>query len=139
MQTPVASADWRALRDDLRERAHMPPTTASAAAEQVDCRQRIRTGDPPSSRDGVRWTAITAELIEHYRRQAHVMQNAGPVAAADLIEHYRRQANAMRSAEMGIAIFQVAHWLRSALRRRLWRKRATKRCTSNVFASESDK
>jgi hypothetical protein len=133
MQTPVASADWRALRDDLREKAHMPPTTSSAAGEQVDCRQRIRAGDPPSSSDGLRWTAITAELIEHYRRQAHVMQNAGPVATADLIEHYRRQAYAMRSAEMGITIFQVAHWLLSGLRRRLWRKRSTKRCTIEYF------
>jgi hypothetical protein len=139
MKTPVASADWRALRDDLRERAHMPPTAASAAGEQVDCRLRIRAGDPPSSSDGVRWTAVTAELMEHYRRQAHVMQNAGPVAAADLMEHYRRQANAMRSAEMGIAMFQVAHWLLSGLRRRLSQKGQQNDAQSKVFACESDK
>jgi hypothetical protein len=62
-------------------------------------------------------------LMEHYRRQAHVMQNAGPVAVADLIEHYRRQAYDMRSAEMGTAILQVAHWLLSGLRRRLSEER----------------
>ena len=118
MQSLVSSADWRALRE-LGKRAHMPLTAASAAAEQVDCRQRIRAGDLPAFSDGIRCTAVTAELMEHYRRQAHVMQNAGPVAAADLIEHYRRQAHAMRSAEMGTAILQVAHWLLSGLRRRL--------------------
>ena len=116
MQTLVSSADWRALRD-LGERAHIPLTAASAAAEQVDCRQWIRAGDPPAFSDGIPWTAVTAELMEHYRRQAHVMQNAGPVAAANLIEHYRRQAHAMRSAEMGTAVLQVAHWLLSGLRR----------------------
>ena len=118
MQTPVSSADWRVLRD-LGETAHMPLTAASTAAEQVDCRQRIRAGDPPAFSDGIRWTALTAELMEHYRRQAHVMQNAGPVATADLIENYRRQAHSIRSAEMGIAILQVARWLLSGLRRRL--------------------
>jgi len=117
MQTLISSADRRALRD-LGERAHVP-TAASAVTEQVDCQQRIRTGDPPAFSDGVRWTAVTAELMEHYRCQAHVMQNAGPIAAADLIEHYRRQADAMRSAEMGTAILQVGHWLLSGLRRRL--------------------
>src|SRR5215467_7396203 len=125
MQTLVSSADWRVLRD-LGETAHMPLTAASAPAKQVDCRQRIRAGDPSALSDGIRWTGVTAELMEHYRRQAHVVQNAGPVAAADLIEHYRRQAHAMRSAEMGTAILQVAHWLLSGLRRRLRRGRSTK-------------
>jgi hypothetical protein len=132
----VSSADWRPLRD-LGERAHIPLTAASAAAEQVDCRQRIGAGDPPAY-DGIRWTAVTAELVEHYRRQAHAMQNAGPVAAADLIEHYRHQAHAMRSAEIGTAILQVAHWLLSGLRRRLRRGRSTNYAPSNVFTCESD-
>jgi hypothetical protein len=122
MQTLVSSADWRALRE-LGERAHMPLTAASAAAKQMDCLQRIRAVDLPAFSDGIRCTAVTAELMEHYRRQAHVMQNAGPVAAADLIEHYRRQAHAMRSAEMDTAILQVAHWLLSGLRRRLSEER----------------
>jgi hypothetical protein len=121
MQTLVSSAGWRGLRD-LGETAHMPLTAVSAAAEQVDCRQRIRAGDPPAFSDGIRWTAVTAELVEHYRRQAYVMQNAGPVATTDLIEHYCRQAHSMRSAEMGTAILQVAHWLLSGLRRRLRRE-----------------
>ena len=125
MQTLVSSADWRAFCD-LGERAHIPLSAASAAAEQVDCRQRIRAGDPPVFSDGIPWTAATAELMEHYRRQAHVMRNAGPVAATDLIEHYRRQAQTMRSAEMGTAILQVAHWLLSSLRRRPRRGRSTK-------------
>jgi len=103
MQTLVSSADWRMLRD-LGETAHMPLTAASAPAKQVDCRQRIRAGDPPAFSDGIRCTAVTAELMEHYRRQAH----------------------AMRSAEMGTAILQVAHWLLSGLRRRLRRGRSTK-------------
>ena len=125
MQALVSSADWPAL-GDLGEKAHIPLTAASAAAEQVDCRQRIRAGDPLAFSNGIRWTAVTAELMEHYRHQAHVMENAGPVAAADLIEHYRRQAHSMRSAEMGTAILQVAHWLLSSLRRRLRRGRSTK-------------
>ena len=125
MQTFVSSADWQALRD-LGERAHIPLTAASAAAELLDCRQRIRAGDPPTFSDGIPRTAVTAELMEHYRRQAHVMQNAGPVAAADLIEQYRRQAYAIRSAEMGTAILQVAHWLLSGLVVRLRLGRSTK-------------
>jgi hypothetical protein len=135
MQTRVSSADWRALRE-LAERAHMALIAASAAAEQVDCRQRLRAGDLPALSDGIHCTAVTAELMEHYRRQAHVMQNAGPVAVADLIEHYRRQAHAMRSAEMGTAILQVAHWLLSGLRRCLERQQNGAR--SNVFACGSD-
>jgi hypothetical protein len=132
MQTLVSSADWRALRE-LGERAHMPLTAASAAAKQMDCLQRIRAVDLPAFSDGIRCTAVTAELMEHYRRQAHVMQNAGPVAAADLIEHYRRQAHAMRSAEMDTAILQVAHWLLSGLRRRLGEERQQNGARSNVF------
>jgi hypothetical protein len=124
-ETLVSSADWRALRD-LGERAHMPLTAASAAAEQTDCGQRIRASDRGAFSNGVCRTAVTAELMEHYRRQAHVIQNAGPIAAADLIEHYRRQAETMRNAEMGTAILQVAHWLLSRLRHRLRRGRSTK-------------
>jgi biotin synthase-related radical SAM superfamily protein len=93
---------------------------------RVGSLRRIRASDPGALSNGIRRTAVTAELMEHYRRQAHVMQNAGPVAAADLIEHYRRQAQTMRSAEMGTAILQVAHWLLSSLRRRLRRGRSTK-------------
>jgi hypothetical protein len=137
METLVTSADGRALRE-LGERAHMPLTAASAAAEQVDCRQQIRAGDLPAFSDGIGCTAVTAELMEHYRRQAHIMQNAGPVAVADLIEHYRRQAHAMRSAEMGTAILQVAHWLLSGLRRLLSEERQQNRARSNVFECGSD-
>jgi hypothetical protein len=137
MQTLVSSADWRALRE-LGERARIQLTAASAAAEQVDCRERIRAGDPPAFSDGIRCTAVTAELMEYYRRQAHIMKNAGPVAVADLIEHYRRQAHAMRSAEMGIAILQFAHWLLSGLRRRLREERQQNGARSNVFACGSD-
>lgn len=137
MQTFVPSADWRALRE-LGERARMPLTAASAAAEQVDCRQRIRAGDLPAFSDGIRCTAVIAELMEYYRRQAQVMENAGPVAVADLIEHYRRQAHAMRNAEMGTAILQVAHWLLSGLRRRLSEKRQQNGARSNVFPCGSD-
>ena len=120
MQALVSSADLPAL-GDLGEKAHIPLTAASAAAEQVDCRQRIRASDSPAFSDGIRRTSVTAKLMEHYRRQAHVMQNAGPVATADLIEHHRCQAHSMRSSEMGTAILQVAHWLLSGLRRRLRR------------------
>lgn len=116
MRTLVSSADWQALHE-LGERAHMPSTAVSAVAEQMDCRQQIRAGDPTVFSDSIRRLAVTAELMEHYRRQAHVMGNAGPVATADLIERYRRQAHAMRSAEMGTTILQVAHWLLSCLRR----------------------
>lgn len=137
MQTRVSSGDWRALRE-LAERAHMPLIAASAAAEQGDCRQRIRAGDLPALSDGIRCTAVPAELMEHYRRQAHVIQNAGPVAAADLIEHYRRQAHAMRSAEMGTAILQVAHWLLSGWRRCLSEERQHNGARSNVFECGSD-
>jgi hypothetical protein len=137
MQTLVSSADWRALRE-LGERAQMALIVASASAEQADCRQRIRAGDLPAFSDGIHCTAVTAELMEYYRRQAHVMQNAGPLAVADLIEHYRRQAHAMRSAEMGTAILQIAHWLLSGLRRHLSEERQQNGARSNVFACESD-
>jgi hypothetical protein len=137
MQTLVSSADRRALRE-LGERARIALTVASAAAEQVDCRQRIRAGDLPAFSDGIRCTAVTAELMEYYRRQAHVMENAGPVAVADLIEHYRRQAYAMRSAEMGTAVIQIAHWLLSGLRRRLSEEHHENGARSNVFACGSD-